>query len=50
MVDLIKESSEFINFVMTDEQAQLLIAIGIIGALISSVTGIVFRFLLTRQA
>jgi len=49
MVDLMKETSEFFNFILTDENAQLLIAIGVVGAVISAFTSIAIRYILMQQ-
>lgn len=49
-IDLVKEASEFITFIATDESAQLVILVSLIGAAVTAIVTIAFQYIESRQA
>lgn len=47
--DPIKELTELVSYMLTDERAQLVIVTGLVGATITAIVGIIFNYM-TRQA
>jgi len=49
-IDPIKELSEFIDFVSTNEKAQLTVVVGLTGAFMSAIIGIALNYIASSKA